>query len=1375
MGASSDRSADLLSSPRSAFVAEVETYMIRARKRFFPSLALVPALVAMALVVMMGVSTAEPAAAASDPCASPVTSIIACENSLAGTPRSDWDVTGTGDTSIQGFATAMSVNAGSTVSFRIKTTADAYRIDILRLGYYQGNGARKIVSGLLPSATLPQNQPACLTFSATGLIDCGNWAQSASWSVPATAVSGVYIAHLIRIDTGGDSLIPFVVRNDASTSDIVFQTSDETWQAYNNYGGNSLYTCTVSCPPGDPLAYRAAFAVSYNRPFTPTFQGPNWLMDTEMPMIRFMEANGYDVTYQAGVDTSTRGALLLNHEVFMSTGHDEYWDGLQRANVEAARDAGVNLAFFSGNEVFWKTRWAASSDGSSTPDRTIVCYKDTHFNAPTDPVSWTGTWRDPRYGTTGGGGNPENALTGQFFLVNSGSADIKVPAEYASMRLWRNTAAAALTGTQSLTLGSGLNTLGYEWDVDSDNGFRPAGSFRLSSTTVSAPEVFTDYGSTVAPATVTHNLTMHRAPSGALVFGAGTVQWSYGLDSYPNRAAPDRNMQQATVNLFADMGAQPATLITGLVAGTKSTDTTAPASVITSGLNGQTLADGAKITIAGTASDSGGVVAGVEVSTDSGATWHPATGKGTWTFSWIAHGSPTTNVKTRAVDDSGNLEIASAGATVDISCPCSIFGANVIPDIADSGDPRSVEVGLRFTSDTPGAVTGLRFYKSTNNQGTHTGSLWSSTGQRLATANFSSETASGWQSVTFSTPVIIAANSGYVVSYFAPQGHYAQAAAYLYPHPSPTPAGSSSVDSAPLHATRSTPAQGNGLYIYSSTSTFPSNSFNAENYWVDIIYTPGTSTAPTVGSTAPAAGATGVAVSVTPSATFDQAVTPASITFTLKDATGTAVTGTTGYNSTSNTMTFTPTGTLAYNTAFTATVSGATNTTGQTLAAPKTWTFTTAAPGACPCTVFSPNAIPATITDTDTGAVELGMKFRSDVAGTATGIRFYKGSQNTGTHTGHLWTSTGTLLASVTFTGETASGWQQATLSTPITINANTTYVVSYYAPNGRYSATSNYFTTSTDNGPLHGLATGTDGSNGIYKYGTTTFPTSSYNNTNYWVDITFMSGNTAPTVGSTAPAAGATGVAVSVTPSATFDQAVTPASITFTLKDATGTAVTGTTGYNSTSNTMTFTPTGTLAYNTAFTATVSGATNTTGQTLAAPKTWTFTTAAPGACPCTVFSPNAIPATITDTDTGAVELGMKFRSDVAGTATGIRFYKGSQNTGTHTGHLWTSTGTLLASVTFTGETASGWQQATLSTPITINANTTYVVSYYAPNGRYSATSNYFTTSTDNGPLHGLATGTDGSNGIYKYGTTTFPTSSYNNTNYWVDITFMSAP
>ena len=187
-----------------------------------------------------------------------MTSVIACENTLPGDSPSDWQVSGAGDSTIQGFATSMSVNVGQTECFKIKTPATSYHIDILRIGYYQGDGARKVVSNMLPTATLPQTQPACVNDTQpTGLIDCGNWAVSASWTVPTTAVSGLYVAHLVRNDTGGSSLIPFVVRNDTSHSDILFQTDDETWQAYNTYPAPPrqqpvpMHAATV--PPG-PLS-----------------------------------------------------------------------------------------------------------------------------------------------------------------------------------------------------------------------------------------------------------------------------------------------------------------------------------------------------------------------------------------------------------------------------------------------------------------------------------------------------------------------------------------------------------------------------------------------------------------------------------------------------------------------------------------------------------------------------------------------------------------------------------------------------------------------------------------------------------------------------------------------------------------------------------------------------------------------------------------------------------------------------------------------------------------------------------------------------------------------------------------------------------------
>ena len=482
---------------------------------------------------------------------------IVVENAKPGNPPSQWDVSGSGDPSIQGFATDISVNRGQTIRFKIKTNATNYRLDIYRLGYYGGSGARLVAGNVLPTASLPQNQPNPITNSSTGLIDCGNWAESASWAVPADATSGVYIAKLIRADTGGASHIIFIVRDDAGSSDLLFQTSDTTWHAYNSYGGNSLY---VGSPAG------RAYKVSYNRPAI-SRDGPpliSSLFVAEYPMIRWLERNGYNVSYTTGVDTDRRGNLLTNHKVFLSVGHDEYWSAAQRANVEAARNAGLHLAFFSGNEVFWKTRWESSIDGSGTPYRTLVCYKETHANAKIDPTStWTGTWRDPRFAQPPNGGSPENALTGTIFGVNGPSAEsITVPAAYGKHRFWRNTSVATLTSGQAAVFAAG--TLGFEWDQSPNNGFQPQALMRLSSATVSVPQLLLDYGSTYGPGQATHSLSLYRHSSGALVFGAGTVQWSWGLDSVHDggSAAPDRRLQQATVNLLADMGC-PASHFTG--------------------------------------------------------------------------------------------------------------------------------------------------------------------------------------------------------------------------------------------------------------------------------------------------------------------------------------------------------------------------------------------------------------------------------------------------------------------------------------------------------------------------------------------------------------------------------------------------------------------------------------------------------------------------------------------------------------------------------------------------------------------------------------------------------------------------------------------
>ena len=792
-------------------------------------------------------------AAAGGPCAA---NAITTENCLTGNPSSEWDVSGTGDGTIQGYATSISVNRGSTVQFKVSTTATNYRFDIYRMGYYGGLGARKVAT-VSPSASLPQSQPNCLTQASTGLIDCGNWAVSGSWTVPADATSGVYFAKVVRTDTGGASHIVFIVRNDASTSDMVFQTSDTTWQAYNAYGGNSLYVGSPGTSPG------RAYKVSYNRPFATRGDngGQDWVFNAEYPMIRFLESNGYDVTYITGVDTDRAANLLTSHRAFISTGHDEYWSGQQRTNVEAARSAGVSMAFFSGNEVFWKTRWENSIDGSGTAYRTLVSYKETHSGAKIDPsAEWTGTWRDPRFSPPSDGGRPENGITGTIFTVNSGTAAIVIPAAEGKLRLWRGTAAASLTGSNTLTLPAG--TLGYEWDSDLDNGARPAGLFRLSDTTVSGVDKLQDYGSTYASDTANHALTMYKHASGARVFGAGTVQWAWGLDANHDRAGTPVSvvMQQATVNLFADMNVQPANLQAGLTAQSASSDATAPSVTITSPAAAANVPQNS-VLISGTASDVGGQVAGIEVSTDGGTTWHPATGRGTWSYNWATPTTGAVTVRVRAVDDSSNLQSTPATVSFTVggaACPCSIWPVDSPAGGADS-DPSSVELGTRFRTSAAGNVTALRFYKHAQNTGTHVGSLWSAGGTLLAQVTFSGETASGWQVQTLATPVTLTPNTDYVVSYHTSSGFYNGDDNYF---------AASGVSSGPLLAPQNGSGGANGLYKYGASSVFPTDTYNSENYWVDVVFNTsgsGDAVAPAVAITSPTSSST-LTVTTTPMA-----------------------------------------------------------------------------------------------------------------------------------------------------------------------------------------------------------------------------------------------------------------------------------------------------------------------------------------------------------------------------------------------------------------------------------------------------------------------------------------------------------------------------
>ena len=537
-------------------------------------------------------------------CAAPA-NVIEAENCKPGNPPGEWDVAGAGDLSIQGFATDISVNKGEAVHFKVQTDAAAYRLDIYRIGYYGGSGARKVAT-VQPTAALPQAQPACINDPATKLTDCGNWAVSASWAVPADATSGVYIARLVRMDTGGASHVIFIVRDDSGGSDLLFKTSDTTWQAYNSYGLGFIEYPDYGYPS------QKAVKASYNRPFLTRAANNglgayNWFFQAEYPLIRWLEANGYNVSYFTSLDADRRGAEILKHKTLLSVGHDEYWSGQMRANVEAARSAGVHLAFFSGNSSYRKIRWENSIDGSGTPYRTMVCYNESNAPYPVDPAGpaiWTGTWRNPTFSPPADGGRPENALIGTLFTVSTGPNDLgismEVPQAQGRMRFWRNSSVAVLAPGQIATLGD--RVVGYEFDEDIDNGFRPAGLMQLSSTTTLAGAKLLGSNINIAadiylPGMATHVMTLYRAPGKALVFSAGTVHWSWGLDGEHDNgpSIPDQNIRQATVNLLADMGVQPATIQQGLVAASASTDQAAPVSTISSPASGASITAGTAV------------------------------------------------------------------------------------------------------------------------------------------------------------------------------------------------------------------------------------------------------------------------------------------------------------------------------------------------------------------------------------------------------------------------------------------------------------------------------------------------------------------------------------------------------------------------------------------------------------------------------------------------------------------------------------------------------------------------------------------------------------------------------------------------------------
>jgi hypothetical protein len=439
------------------------------------------------------------------------------ENARADGVTSAWTIaTGdyASDREIEGYASSTSVDRGDRIQLRVNVKEPAldptYTVRIYRIGWYGGKGARLVTPAI---AKTSMTQPACpMVDTSTRTIEC-NWQTSIDLNVPSSSdptvwMSGVYLAKLTTA-RGKSSYINFVVRDDARSADLLFQTSVTTYAAYNNWGGYSMYTS----PPGsgqDP-----AHKVSFNRPYANASRvlgmGGGDFLFWELHALRFIEREGYDVLYTTDIDTHVKPKRLRDFRGFLSVGHDEYWTrGIYDA-IEGARNAGVHLAFLGANMGYWSARLEPSSTG--VPLRSMVSYK---YWPQRDPLAGTPQatvqWREPPLN------RPEAALIGVQYDFDPVDGDI------------------VIDNCKWICYGTGLRQgdrlaglLGYEVDTLAPSSPQKIVSLARSPYQANGQ---TRYSS----------MTYYKhAPSDARVFATGSMQWNWGLDAYapyPERANP---------------------------------------------------------------------------------------------------------------------------------------------------------------------------------------------------------------------------------------------------------------------------------------------------------------------------------------------------------------------------------------------------------------------------------------------------------------------------------------------------------------------------------------------------------------------------------------------------------------------------------------------------------------------------------------------------------------------------------------------------------------------------------------------------------------------------------------------------------------------
>src|SRR5438309_1584293 len=471
------------------------------------------------LSLFAGVAPASSQLAADNP--------IVLENQQPGASGWFWSKAGDDATGqIKGYASATSVNQGESITFYVTVNpAQTYTIDFYRIGWYGGMGGRL---RLHVDSLGGVQQPPCDTDPTTGLIAC-NWAPSYTLTVPGDWTSGIYAALLTNAQ-GYQNYVMFVVR-DGRPAPFLYQQSIATGQAYNNYPndgrtGKSLYYFN-SYGANTVSRNTSAVKLSFDRPYADSGSADffNW----EINFVRWLERSGYDVTYSTDIDTHANGGELQNHKAFFSVGHDEYWSKEMFDAAEAARGTGVNLAFFGGNAVYTQVRFEPSAAGVA--NRVMVCYRNQPWN-PTDPVQGPTTTTEFRSPPVN---RPEQTLLGIQYGATLPNTDYVV----INSSHW----VYAGTGFQDGDVVPGI--VGYEADTFWPN-FPPPNS---ANQTLLSRSPFTD----TRGVTTYLNSSIYQAPSGAWVFGAGTISWSWALDDVPGplrHSRVDSRIQQATANVL---------------------------------------------------------------------------------------------------------------------------------------------------------------------------------------------------------------------------------------------------------------------------------------------------------------------------------------------------------------------------------------------------------------------------------------------------------------------------------------------------------------------------------------------------------------------------------------------------------------------------------------------------------------------------------------------------------------------------------------------------------------------------------------------------------------------------------------------------------